>query len=115
MAFVLKQQNSYSWPVKFDVPEDGHYRRETFEVEFKNISQTRFQELIELSQSGDFNDVDIVREVVVGWSGILDDKNEEVPFTKARFEKLLDVLGLATAIATAFVESRMGGAAKRKN
>ena len=115
MAFVLKQQNSYSWPVRFDIPEDGHYRRETFEIEFKNISQTRFQELIELSQSGDFNAFDIVREVVVGWSGILDDKNQEMTFTKARLEKLLDVLGLATAIATAFVDSRVGGAAKRKN
>ena len=104
MGFVLKQSASYSWPVKFDVPEDGHYRRETFEVQFKNISQSRFQELI---------DFDIVREVVVGWSGILNEKNEEMPFTKARFEKLLDVLGLATAIATAFIESRTG--AKRKN
>ena len=115
MSFQIKQKDSYSWPVKFDIPEDGQYRRETFNAVFKNISQSRFQELIELSQSDDFNDVDIVREVVIGWSGITDDKDEEIPFTKAKLEQLLDVLGLATAIASSFVESRKGSAAKRKN
>jgi len=113
MSFVLKQSSSYSWPVKVDLPEDGKLRRHTFEAEFKNISQTRFQELIDQSQRNEINDVDVCREVVIGWSGILDDKGEEMPFVKAKFDELLDVLGIPTAIAAAFIDSRMG--AKRKN
>jgi hypothetical protein len=113
MSFVLKQSDSYSWPVKVDLPEDGKLRRHTFEAEFKNISQSRFQEMIDQSNAGEINDVDVVREVMVGWSGILDDKGEEMPFVKAKFEELLDVLGIPSAIATSFIESRMG--AKRKN
>tara|TARA_R100001463_G_scaffold1664_3_gene7299 strand:- start:2060 stop:2401 length:342 start_codon:yes stop_codon:yes gene_type:complete len=113
MSFVLKQSSSYSWPVKVDLPEDGKLRRHTFEAEFKNISQTRFQEMIDQSSAGEINDVDVCREVVLGWSGILDDKGEEMPFIKAKFDELLDVLGIPTAIAAAFIDSRMG--AKRKN
>ena len=113
MSFVLKQSNSYFWPVKVDLPEDGKLKRHTFEAEFKNISQTRFQELIDQSQRGEINDVDVAREVVTGWSGILDDKGEEMPFVQAKFEELLDVLGVPTAIAKAFIDSRLG--AKRKN
>ena len=113
MSFVLKQSSSYSWPVKVDLPEDGKLRRHTFEAEFKNISQTRFQEMIDQSSAGEINDVDVCREVVLGWSGILDEKGEEMPFVKAKFDELLDVLGIPTAIAAAFIDSRMG--AKRKN
>lgn len=113
MSFVLKRSETYSWPVKIDLPEDGKLKRHTFEAEFKNISQSRFQELIEKSQSGEVNDIDVAKEVMVGWSGILDEKGEEMPFVQAKFEELLDVLGIASAIATSFCESRIG--AKRKN
>tara|TARA_Y100001963_G_scaffold151717_1_gene235110 strand:- start:2682 stop:3026 length:345 start_codon:yes stop_codon:yes gene_type:complete len=114
MAFVLKQSGNYSWPVKVDLPEEGKLRRHTFEIVFKNISQSRFQEMINQSQSGELNDVDVCREVVEGWSGILDEKGEEMPFVQKKFDELLEVLGIPTAIATAFIESRIGGA-KRKN
>ena len=113
MAFVLKQSGTYSWPVKVDLPDEGKLKRHTFEIIFSNISQSRFQEMIEQSQSGELNDVDVCREVVKGWSVILDEKGEEMPFVQAKFEELLDVLGIPTAIATAFIESRIGG--KRKN
>ena len=114
MAFVIKRKESFSWPVKVDLPEDGKFRRHTFEAEFKNIPTSRFQELLDLSQTGDINDVDIVREVMIGWSGILDDNGEEMPFVKAKFDELLEVFGIPQAIAQAFVESQTGGA-KRKN
>ncbi len=108
MAFVLKQSDSYSWPVKVDLPEDGKFKRHTFEAQFKNIPTSRFQELLDLSQAGDINDVDIVREVMTGWSGILDDDGNEMPFVKAKFEELLEVFGIPQAIAQSFVESQTG-------
>ena len=113
MAFVLKQSDSYSWPVKVDLPEDGKLKRHTFEIVFKNVSQSRFQEMIDQSSAGEINDVDVCREVVLGWSGILDEKGEEMPFVQKKFEELLDVLGIPTAIASSFIESRLG--ARRKN
>ena len=114
MALVLKQQDNYSWPIKVKLPEDGKYKQFSFEVTFKMLPTSRFLEMVELSEKGDINDLDIVREVVIGWAGILDDKGEEMPFVKKKFEELLEVFGVPQAIAQAFVESQTGGA-KRKN
>jgi len=59
------------------------------------------------------NDSDIARQVLVGWSGITDDEGEEVPFSKAALDRLLDVPMLATAIVTTYFKSLQG--AKQKN
>jgi hypothetical protein len=114
MAFVLKQDDRFTWPISFDVPVDGgRHQRQTFDGEFVRVSQSRLRELAELLQGEAATDADIAREVLVGWSGITDDEGEEVPFSKAALDRLLDVPMLATAIVTTYFKSLQG--AKQKN
>ena len=114
MAFVLKQSDTYSWPVTFDLPIDGgRHQRQSFDGEFRRLSQSRNRELGQQIEAGDTTDADLATEVLVGWSGITDDSGKDVPFSQAALQQLLDVPMLATAIITAYFSSLQG--AKRKN
>lgn len=114
MAFVLKQDDRFTWPISFDVPVDGgRHQRQTFDGEFIRLSQSRIRELSAALQDQETGDQDIAREVLVGWSGITDDDGEEVPFSKAALDRLLDIPMLATAIVTTYFKSLQG--AKTKN
>ncbi len=119
MAFVLKQSDTYTWPVAFDVPVDGgRHERQTFDGEFKRLPQSKIGPLVaELQRLEDLNDLDrlseIAAEVLVGWSGVNDDKGSEIPFSQKALEQLLEVPLLSVAILKAYMDSIKG--AKRKN
>lgn len=114
MAFVLKKSGSYSWPVHFDIPVDGgRFERQTFDCEFKQISQTRIREISEGIGSDGMTDADVAAEVLVGWSGVTDDNGKDVPFSQSALTDLLEVPMLAGAIVLAYFDSLQG--AKRKN
>ena len=114
MAFVLKKTNSYKWPVTVDVPVDGgKHDRVTFDVECKDLTQSRLLEIAELSSEGSLTDVEVAREVMVGWAGIQDEDGKDLPYSITKRDELLEVPMVATAIASAYLESKRG--AKRKN
>ena len=106
---------TYCWPVEIRVPRDGgRWKKETFEVEFLNISQSRMNELIEGSEDQTLGDSGLWLEVLRGWSGIVDDEDKEIPFTAENLQSVLDVPGVAQALITALMESRLGGQARKK-
>jgi hypothetical protein len=112
MAFVLKQSDSYSWPVTVEFPVDGgRFEKQTFDVELKRLSQSRIQEVID--GKGTTNDADFSKEVVIGWKGVSDIEGAEVPFSTAALDQLLNVPLVGAAIVEAFFASLTG--AKRKN
>ena len=114
MAFVLKQSDSYTWPVSFDLPIDGgRHERQSFDGEFRRLSQSRIREIGAQIESGEITDGELAAEVLVGWSGVTDDAGKDVPFNHGALSQLLDVPMLATAIVTAYFGSLQG--AKRKN
>ena len=119
MAFVLKQSDTYSWPVSFDVPVDGgRHERQTFDAEFKRLPQSKIApmvaELDRLDAAGDLDRLtDMASEVLVGWAGITDDNGKDVPFSQKALEQLLEVPLLSVMILKAYMESMKG--AKRKN
>ncbi len=119
MAFVLKQSDTYTWPVAFDVPVDGgRHERQTFDGEFKRLPQSKIGPLVaELQRLEDLNDLDrlseIAAEVLVGWSGVNDDKGSEIPFSQKALEQVLEVPLLSVAVLKAYMDSIKG--AKRKN
>ena len=114
MGFKLDQQGTYKWPVTVEVPvDDGRHDKQKFDGEFKRITQSRIREMGQLIETGDLTDVDLVKEVLVGWDGIEDDQGNELKFSQSKLKQLLDVPMVATAIATAFFDSIAG--AKRKN
>lgn len=114
MAFVLKQSDTYSWPIAFDIPVDGgRMQRQTFDGDFRRLSQSRITEIGQQIKADEITDADLASEVLVGWSGVTDADGKDVPFSQKALEQLLDVPMLASAITISYFESLQG--AKRKN
>ena len=114
MAFVLKQSDTYSWPVAFDLRVDGgRHERQTFDGEFKRLPQSRIREIGQQIESGEIIDGARAAEVLVGWSGVTDGDGKDVPFSQKALDQMLDIPLLATAVVMAYFESLQG--AKRKN
>jgi hypothetical protein len=126
VAFVLKQSDSYTWPVSIKLPANGGKReRQTFDAEFKRLPQSRINEIqeqvqkrIKAAERGEdalegITDQSIADEILVGWDGIVDGDGEPVPFSKSSKAQLLDVPMLAGALISAYFESLTEQ--KRKN
>lgn len=111
--FKIVQEPTYSWPVSVEFPADGgRVEKSTFDIEFKRLTQTRLNEIREAIEKGTTSDVELAREVVVGWSGITDDSGP-VPYSDAARDRLLDIPLVAGAIVMTMFSSIAG--AKRKN
>ena len=126
MAFVLKQSDSYTWPVSIKLPANGGKReRQTFDAEFKRLPQSRINEIqrevqlrVKANEKGEdtgegVSDQSIADEILVGWDGIVDGDGEPVPFSNAVKAQLLDVPMMAGALVSAYFESLVEQ--KRKN
>lgn len=112
MGFVIKQSDSYAWPVTLEVPGDGRHEKFTFDVEFKRVGQTRINELVKGGTEGLISDRQTCEELVVGWKGVSDD-NGDLAFSQKALASVLDIAGVERAIVVAWIESLSG--AKRKN
>jgi hypothetical protein len=123
MAFVLKQSATYKWPVTLIIPADGGRReKHTFDGEFRRIPQARIneirrlgrlQELGRLDPEEEIQDQDGAKEIIAGWSGVVDDEGKEIPFSEAALNQLLEIPTVAGQIIRAWGESIE--VAKRKN
>ena len=115
MAFVLKQSNTYTWPVALVLPVDGGRRdKHTFDGEFKRLPQTRINQIVRLaraSERGRLNDdeelldQDAAKELLAGWSGVVDDDGKEIPFSDSALAQLLEIPTVAGQIVRAWFES----------
>ncbi len=109
--FKIKQSDSYTWPVKFEVPVDGGgFKAETFDGEFLRITQSRFKAMMESLTP----DREICREILIGWKGVIGEDGQEMPFSESARDKLLDIPLVAGAVVTAFLDAYTGRA-KVKN
>jgi predicted RNA-binding protein with EMAP domain len=125
MAFVLKQKPTYTWPVPLIIPTDGGRReKHTFDGEFRRLPQARVDEYIRMAramersryseaEAEEINDSDAARELLAGWTGIVDDDGKEVPFSESALDKLLEIPTVASQIVRAWFDSIE--VAKRKN
>ena len=126
MAFVLKQSSSYVWPVTVKLPiSGGKFEKQTFDAEFKRLPQARINKIqievqarIKSSERNEatddsISDQTIAEELLIGWSGVLDEDGDEVPFSESMKQQLLDIPTLASAIIVAYFDSLTG--TKTKN
>ena len=123
MSFVLKQSDSYTWPITLVLPVDGGRReKHTFDGEFKRLPQSRINEIIRLAramergrleESEELQDQDAARELLVGWSGVVDDDGKEIKFSDGHLTQLLEIPTAAAQIVRAWFDSIE--VAKRKN
>ena len=105
MPFVIDQKPSYKWKVVVKINVDGEVSQEIFTSHFKNISQSRFKEMIKMVEDKQIDDIDVAKEVLLGWEDLVDGEGQEVPFNKSTLNQLLEVRGFATAVGFAFMES----------
>ena len=111
--FNITQSNTYTWPVTAGTPQDGgKTEKATFDAEFKRLTQTRVEEIRRGVDAGEIRDIDLAREVLVGWAGVAAG-GTDLPFSESARDRLLDMPGLASAVVTALLASLTG--AKLKN
>ena len=123
MAFVLKQSSTYTWPVTLILPVNGGRReKHTFDAEFRRLPQTRINEIVKLARlqergklddDEELRDQDAAKEILAGWSNVVDDDGEEIPFSDARLTELVEIPTVAGQIVRAWFESLE--VAKKKN
>ena len=112
--FVISQKPTYTWPVSVEFPIDGGVTdRQTFDGEFKRLTQTRINEIRETIEKGETTDSALAREVLVGWDGVNDASGNAVPFSERSRDQLLDIPMVAAAVVMAWLGSLAG--IKRKN
>lgn len=110
--FKISQSATFRWPVKFQtVAQDGRQEAQSFDAEFKRLTQTRLKEIAD--KRAEITDDDFCREVLLGWSGIKDEDGNDLPFSESNRDRLLDVMGVPAQIIFAFYDAING--ARRKN
>tara|TARA_Y100001973_G_scaffold15349_1_gene22254 strand:- start:1832 stop:2176 length:345 start_codon:yes stop_codon:yes gene_type:complete len=113
MAFVLDESASYTWPVKAKIPtNNGKHSVQTFNVEFKRITQSRVLEMFAQINKGTITDMEICFEVILGWDSVTDGDGNPLDFNQGNLKKLLDVPTIALAIGETFFNSINGGREK---
>ncbi len=114
MAFVLKQSASYTWPVPLLIPVDGGRReKHSFDAEFKRLPQTRINELYKLARAAQFgrdeeetlDDKATAKEILIGWAGIKDDSDKEIPYSESALDQLLEIPTIGAQIIKAWFNS----------
>jgi hypothetical protein len=112
MALVLKESDSYSWPITYRQPVSGGRReKQEFEAEFKRLPQSRIAEIQELAQQridgveSEISDVSVADEILVGWAGIVDGDGEPLAFTRRTKEQLLELPMMAACLIEAYFNS----------
>ena len=105
MPFVIDQNPFYKWKVEVNVNKDGSVHTEIFTAHFKNVSQSRFREMIKMIDDKQIDEVDVTKEVLVGWDDMEAADGSQVPFNKNTLNQLLEVRGFATAVGMTFIQS----------
>lgn len=113
MALKLNQSETFRWPVKVNIPKDGGgYETGSFDAVFKRLPRSESEALATKVIVGELDGVDAVRQILVGWVGVLSD-GVEVPFSETNREQLLEITGVAIAIFRTFSEANNGAAAAK--
>ncbi len=112
--FKISKDDSYYWPVTVEMPVDGgRFEKASFEVKFKRLPQSRFEELVEGAKDGAVSDKEICSEVVCGWKSIADKDGSPLEYNETNRELLIEDVLAVRAIALSYIESLRG--IRRKN
>lgn len=106
MPYTRTKATSYRWPVKTLHPTDGGVQiEETFDGVFRRVTRPEAQTLAEKGDEA------LVRGVLIGWSGILDESGEELPFSEALRDELMEQQSFMRGVIEAFYQGVNGAKA----
>ena len=106
MAFVMALSPTYKTEVTVEAPIDGGFDKSVFTAEFKRCDTEGLERLNGMSTK------DAVREVLVGWSALLDESKTPLPFSEEAREALMRIPQALRAIELAFWASVFKAAEK---
>ena len=102
MAFVRKKVKTFKWPVQVQEPSDtkpGEFETSEFIAIFKR------EKMSKLEDSKDDSNIGLIRKVLVGWEGIVDEDGEEVPFSDEVLEEQADDADWIKAVLNTYAQT----------
>ena len=110
MTFKIKTEQTFTWPVKAKVPEDGRYKSVSFEATFNILSNDRMNDLVRGDDDPVGGSLRILREALVSFSGIdvEDDRGELITDDEDRNAAILRYPFFVEALSDAFLRG-IGG------
>ena len=115
MAFIIKKEKSYTWPITISEPADGgRFNDQKVNVKFKMLSQGRIDEIVKNEAE---QDADILIDVLIGWDdgAFNDETGNNLAFNADNKDLILSVPFIRSALVKGFFESISGKQFKRKN
>ncbi|MGI4856759.1 MAG: hypothetical protein ACRYHA_07510 [Janthinobacterium lividum] len=101
MAFTIAQSEHYSQKISVGLPDEkGRIARSEFKVTFVRCNNDRLDELRTMIGR------DVLKAVVIGWSDLVDDHDEPVPFSDANLDALMQIPQAADALIDGFWSSQ---------
>lgn len=105
MAFKLVQHLEITWPVNVEQPVNGgKVERSEFTAKFKVLTDSEFEKLANKAKT----DVELVNGFLIGWSGLVDESDQEIPYTAANTKALLGFPFVKNAIMKSYNSARAG-------
>jgi hypothetical protein len=111
----LGASDRFWYPVKVEmIGEDGVRRTHEFRAQFRRYSRSDFERVMEAVRKGELSDLELAREVLLGWEGVQDEDGSELAFSASARERLLDLWPVLPGVIGAFVEAH-SPEGRRKN
>ena len=112
--FKVATTPTYVWPVKIDIPTDGGItEKHTFDAQFKRLPQADIDRMVDGLADRTITEDAAVRSLIIGWNGVMDERDSVIPFSEAALARLMQVYPVRGCIVDAWYDSLK--AARRKN
>ena len=107
MAFVLKKDPTFMWPVSVELADDsGEFVAFTFKVCYRRMTQEYAKDVaIKLHEGAEIDIRAKAKELIVGWDEIKDDSGEDVKFTPKALDQLLQIPTMAAELVGAWINA----------
>jgi len=86
MAFRIVPSPTFRVKVPLTVP--GAEARGVVEIEFRHKGRTEFAAWWSTTQGRD--DIEVLDDIVAGWSGVVDEADAKVPYSRAALAQVID-------------------------
>lgn len=101
MTFKIAQSEHYAQKISVGLPDEkGRIARSEFKVTFVRCNNDRLDELRAMIGR------DVLKAVVIGWTDLVDDDDQPVPFSDANLDALMQIPQAADALIDGFWSSQ---------
>lgn len=111
--FKMKKKDTFNWPVVINEPRDGGgFLSHEIKCEFKLQEQSKMDTLLAQFRE---DDRDILKVLLVGWTGVQNEDGEPMPFNDETRDAFLDLTYVRTALLKAYFDATSGNKVRKGN